>query len=211
MCNRSLLRARRSAAPLLALACATLSLNLSGNMIENLIADSKKGMSLMQSATLRQGQLTREEAMQAAAYSTSHPDHTAFHLLFALRRDYPDIYTRIPHSSRADVLCAALGHVSSLNDWGYLEPEGSLDGEAATALVEIGQEALACLRPLLDDKRSAPLFGSELATLSTTYDYRRADFAYRYAALILGHEPSFDPDPQVRDNAIEQLKQDYYP
>jgi HEAT repeat protein len=103
-------------------------------------------------------------------------------------------------------LCDALARQVYLNDWGYLDPGGSHDGEAAVALVELGESALEPLLSVLKDERPAPLFGSEPATLSKTYKYRRKDFAYRYISLIRGTEPSFDPDPAVRDAAIMALE-----
>jgi hypothetical protein len=88
------------------------------------------------------------------------------------------------------------------NDWGYLEPGGSHDGEAARALLELGPAAANCLRPLLADRSTAPLFGSEEATLSSLYGYRRCDFAYRYLVKLRGGDPAFDRDPAQRDRAI---------
>ena len=51
------------------------------------------------------------------------------------------------------------------------------------------------------------LEGSEEATLTDVYGLRRADFAYRYLARILGEEPRFDPDPAVRDRHIAALRE----
>jgi hypothetical protein len=42
--------------------------------------------------------------------------------------------------------------------------------------------------------------------MSSTYQYRRCDFAYRYLAQILGFAPRFDPDPRRRDTDIAALK-----
>jgi len=73
-------------------------------------------------------------------------------------------------------------------------------------LLALGADAIAPLRKLLDDRREARLFGSETATLSRLYGYRRNDFAYRYLALIRGDTPLFDPSPTARDREIERLK-----
>src|SRR5262249_17235374 len=77
---------------------------------------------------------------------------------------------------------------------------------AGKALVECGTVALPYLRPLLDDIRPAWVRGSEEATISEFHHYRRADFAYHYACLILGTAPRFDPDPRKRDPEIARLK-----
>jgi hypothetical protein len=82
------------------------------------------------------------------------------------------------------------------------DPGGSHDGEAAKALLELGDVAVSCLRPLLADSSAAPLFGSEEATLSSLYKYRRCDFAYRYLVKLRGGEPTFDRDPAERDRVI---------
>lgn len=140
-----------------------------------------------------------------AARICAHPDHTSYHLLFALRRLAGEGYARLPAAVRAQVLCGALGHVSFLNDWGYLEPGESYDGEAAVALLESGKAALDCLRPILGERRPAPLFGSEAAALSSLYAYRRCDFACRYVALLLGLAPTFDSHPERRNVEIERL------
>jgi hypothetical protein len=99
-----------------------------------------------------------------------------------------------------------LAHQTYLNDWGYLDPGGSHDGEAAQALLEMGTDALPQLLPLLDDSQPARLYGSEEATITKLYQYRRKDFAYHYIALILGLSSPFNADPAQRDQEIERLK-----
>jgi hypothetical protein len=173
--------------------------------IDELMAESARGLSLLESQVLPALVLHPEQASAVAARIRAHPDHTSYHLLFALRRLAGEACAQLPAAVRAQVLCGALGHVIYLNDWGYLEPGESYDGEAAVALLETGNAALGCLQSLLIDRRPAPLFGSEVATLSSLHEYRRCDFAYRYAALLLEMAPSFDPQPERRDVEIERL------
>ncbi len=175
-------------------------------MIDQMIAESRDGTPLMRSGVLPALELSSEDPGAIASYITEHGDHSAYHLLFALRRQAPDHYHALPAALRAQVLTAALSHLNALNDWGYLDPGGSHDGEAAQALLELKDSALEALIPLLDDAREAFLFGSETATLSITYQYRRKDFAYRYLCLIRGSQPQFDADPRVRDRAIAELQ-----
>jgi hypothetical protein len=104
------------------------------------------------------------------------------------------------------VLGAALRERANLNDFGYLDETGGHDREAGRALLELGPDAVAALRPELDDMNAGQLEGSEEATLTHVYGLRRADFAYRYLARILGREPEFDPDPAVRDRHIAALR-----
>ena len=42
--------------------------------------------------------------------------------------------------------------------------------------------------------------------MSTIYKYRRCDWAYRYAMLILGREPAFLETPEERDKLIDKLR-----
>lgn len=176
-------------------------------MIEHLIEDSKRGNSLQESPTLSSMQFNADTIKTAEKYIKDHPDYTAYHLLLGLRKKEPDAYDRIPDDTRASILCSALEHLNYLNDWGYLEPSESYDGIAAKALIETGKAAVDCLVPLLDNKKPAELFGSEEATLSHMYHYRRNDFAYRSLARILGVEPRFEKDPGERDKEIAKLKE----
>jgi hypothetical protein len=160
----------------------------------------------MESSILSHIELAPDETKTMLEYINSHPDHTAYHLLFALRKGAPDAYSDVPKTSKARVLCDAMRHQIYLNDWGYLDPGNSFDGPAAQALLEAGDDALRPLLSLLDDARSARLFGSEEATLSNMYEYRVKDFAYRYFMLLLGRQPTFEADPRSRDIEIERLK-----
>lgn len=175
-------------------------------MIDQLVAESSSGQTLMRSALLSNIQLGSDEIDAVQAYIGSHADHSTYHLLFALRRLAPAAYERLPNETKARVLADALAHQTYLNDWGYLDPGGSHDGEAAQALLALGADALPALTPLLDDDSPAMLFGSEAATLSSSYQYRRKDFAYRYIARIVGLPASFNADPAQRDQEIEHLK-----
>jgi hypothetical protein len=163
--------------------------------------DSLHGRSLIESSALGAG-ITDDDAATARSRIAAQPGHEWYHALFALRRGHPAIYAAIAPASRAHVMCDALAHLVFYNDWGYLDPAGSHDGEAAKALLELGDAAASCLRPLLADRNAAPLFGSEEATLSSLYKYRRCDFAYRYLIKLRGGEPAFDRDPAQRDRAI---------
>lgn len=176
--------------------------------VEDLVAEAVRGLPAMKSETLPAVRLTVAERAAAVAYAEAHPDHSAYLVLLALRRGEPDAYADVRNPTKAAVLTDALAHLVFLNDWGHLDPAGSHDGEAAVALLDVGPDAVAELRPLLDDGRPAPLFGSEPATLSSTYGYRRKDFTYRYVSLLLGREPTFDADPATRDAAIRELQDD---
>jgi len=180
-------------------------------MIDRLIEESVRGITLMESRALPTGELDAEQERAAGDYVRSHADYTAYHLLFTLRRKAVGTYSRLSPDVKARVLCSALGHLRYLNDWGTLDPHECHDGEAASALLETGEAAVEYLVGLLDDRRPAPLFGTEEATMSWTYQYRRCDFAFRYVSLLRGRTPTFDPRPERRDVEIAALKRDCLP
>ena len=175
-------------------------------VLEQLIEDSKRHITAMESTTLNNHRLSAEEAQALAAYAAAHPDDTAYHALLALRRSAAPQYQQLAATVKASILCGALATQKHLNDWGYLDPAESHDGEAAQALLELGAAARPCLTTLLDARTPVTLFGGEEATMSSDYRYRRADFAHRYLTRILGETPAFDPDPARRDEAIDALK-----
>jgi hypothetical protein len=174
-------------------------------MIDKLIKEARQGLPVQRSTVLPQLDARRFDGPAAIRQITSRPDFTSYHLLWALRQVSPPMYRSLPDAVKARVLADALANVQALNDWGYLDPSGSSDGPVALALLALGCTAVGPLLPLLSDDRPAPLFGSEAATLSDLYRYRRKDFAYRYISLLIGGTPKFDVDPATRDAAIEQL------
>lgn len=176
------------------------------SLVDELIEDSRAGLFLNQSPRYREARFDDAALREATGQIQARPDATAFHLLMALRREAPERYGELPEETRAEVLTAALAELPELNDFGYLDPGGSWDGEAAHALLELGTAAQEALAPLLDDHRPAPLAGSETATMSEQYGYRRSDFAYRYLSLLSGEDPSFSRDRSERDQAIDQLR-----
>ncbi len=173
--------------------------------VARLIADAQQNLPLLKSDVLPRG-LDRQDVAEAVRYVKVHADRSSYHLLFAILRTAPREYEALDAGVKAAILCDALRHVQFLNDWGYLDPSESHDGEAAVALLDLGRDALGPLRPLLSDANPAPLYGSETATQSSTYKFRRQDFAYRYAMLILKRPAVFDADPLERDRRIASLK-----
>ena len=169
-----------------------------------LVEESSKRRTLDRSEFLSNNTLMDRDVPEALAVIKKHPDYTSYHLLLALRRYYPKTYKDVPNADKAAILCSALKNSEFLNDWG--NPHGSYDDTSAKALVELGKDALGSLRPILDDATEAPLWGSKEATVSEVYQFRRKDFAYRYASLILGESPVFHADPKERDKDIETLK-----
>jgi hypothetical protein len=150
--------------------------------------------------------LLDRDVPEALAYIKGHADYTSYCLLLIIRKFYPAAYKALRNEDKSAVLCSALKNTAAPNDWGNLTPSSSSDGRSAKALLETGQVALKYLVPILDDDSPAHLYGSAEATYSIVYGYRRKDFAYRYASLILGKSPVFRADPKERDKDIEALK-----
>jgi hypothetical protein len=179
---------------------------MSSAVVDRLVEASNAGLLLPEAPDYEQAQLAPDDAAAAARWVEEHPDRSAFHVLMTLSRAAPGVYESIAAEVRAAILVATLSEYRQLNDFGYLDPQGSYDGPAALAMVELGDAAVTALRPLLSDYSRAPLSGSEEATMSKIYRYRRADFAYRLLCRVLGRDAPFDADPAERDKHIATLR-----
>lgn len=175
------------------------------NILQPLIDDAIEGRSRMESTALATTRLDPAGVEVATESIRRSPDHRSYLVLLALKSSSPEQYQSLSPTTRASVFCGALANLRFLNDFGYLDSSESYDGTSARALLATGDAAIPCLRSLLDDLREAPLMGSEEATMSSSYSYRRADFAYRYLSLLTGREPHFHASPQQRDVDIERL------
>lgn len=176
-------------------------------IMKKLLKASKKKEMLWGSA-LENVKPSRLEAAQFFEYVQKQADYKSYHLLFALRRHHPDLYQEIDPRLRASILCSTLKHTTCLNDWGDLGLKLGeyAELEAAQALLELGMAAIPFLVPILDDKSEACLEGSEEATLSADYEYRRADWACQFISVILGIQYQFSEDPTERDQQIQSLR-----
>jgi hypothetical protein len=170
-------------------------------LIEALIEDAARGQGTAESAAFAAAAFDGD--VEAAILAA--PDASRFLLLMLLLRDAPDRAAGLPATARATILAGALATLTFLNDFGTLGDD-AWDGPAAQALLAAGPPAAPTLRPLLDDVRPAPLFGSETATVSDRERYRRCDFAYRYLRLVRGERPEWNPDPAARDRHLAQAR-----
>lgn len=173
------------------------------SLIDELIAASSSGSSIMESRNLIEKSLPpgKTEVVQQRIIDT--PDHTSYHLLLYLKKHAPEELHAIPQPLQATVLCDALNHVTYCNDFGYLEPSESFTKTSGKMLVLLGEAALPPLREMLNNNKEAPLFGMEEATLSSIYAYRRKDFAWYFLSQIEGRDFSFPASPEERDLQIE--------
>jgi hypothetical protein len=173
--------------------------------LSRLIDESKRKRPVEESDLVSKP-LNAADVPRALKFLNSNPDYTSYHLLLTVRRHHLERYKKISNATKAQILGSTLKNTRWLNDWGLLSPSGSSDFEAAGALLETGKEALKFLVPILDDAGEAPLSGSEEASISSRYRFRRKDFAYRYVSLIRGDVPSFHAEPKNRDADIDALK-----
>jgi hypothetical protein len=150
------------------------------NLLDRLINDSLSNRLLADSGTLKGNQVIAEDVPNLVTYLHKHSDYTSFHLLFALRRDHPQVYKKICAEIKASVLCSALKKTRIIDDW-----SGGDEPAAAAALIEIGLPAVRFLMPLLDDQ-------SEVGFEEGGERFRRADIAFELISAILGVSPAYD-------------------
>jgi len=130
---------------------------------------------------------------------------TAFLALEALREADPGAYDSIPKRESAEIYVDALKNSSYFNTWGV--PGYQLTG-TARALIGLGDEAIPLLEPLLDDKRKAPLSGSQSATTSSMYGNRVCDYAWILISEIRQKPYRYEQEPGERDQSIEALRRE---
>jgi len=178
------------------------------NQLERLLSDAEDDVPAAESDAYESARFDDPAERDAAVgWLRANAGASGLLLLLALRREAPEAYASIVPETRARILTAALRERASLNDFGYIDEDGGFDREAGEALLELGDAAVGSLAEELDDLNPGQLEGSEEATLTHIYGLRRADFAYRYLARILGRQPEFDPEPAVRDRHIAELRE----
>jgi hypothetical protein len=134
------------------------------------------------------------------------PNYRSYHLLMALRKTNARAYKKISANVRASVLCSTLKKQTCFDDW--MAPDCETVKvmhvtDSEKALVECGLPAIPNLLRLLDDHTEACDSENEE---EPEYEYRRADYAFRYASWILKIPYSFQPEPADRDKDIARLK-----
>ncbi|HBB87626.1 MAG TPA: hypothetical protein DC047_08440 [Blastocatellia bacterium] len=127
----------------------------------------------------------------------------SFLALEALREAAPEVFHSLPSRLCADIYAEALRTGDFYNTWGV---PGHQLTDTANAFIGLGETAVAVLRPLLDDKRDAPLSGSHEATTSKIYGNRLCDYAWVLISEIMGRPYVYSQDPAERDQAIQALR-----
>jgi hypothetical protein len=93
--------------------------------------------------------------------------------LMALKKLDEASYARIPARQGAAILTDALAKSESFNAWGIPNHYWESSAKAITAY---GADAVPYLERLLDDKRPAPVWGSEEAMIYDRYKFRVCDY-----------------------------------
>jgi hypothetical protein len=130
--------------------------------------------------------------------------NTAFLALEALREADPVAYNALSVRERAEVYVDALKSSLFYNAWGL---PGYQLTPTAKALINLGDDAVWVLEPLLRDQRPAPLSGSQDATTSSMYKNRICDYAWVLISEIEHRPYIYSQDPTERDRAIAVLLQ----
>ncbi len=181
------------------------------DLVEQLVAASKRGQTLWSYAALKNKKLSPSDLKKALAFISTHKNSESYHLLFSVRKDYPTEYKEIPKADRAAILCSGLKNVRVVTDWGMLDGQKPTTtpgfSDPAVALIELGKEALPCLTLMLTDKKAAQVEGFGAATISEKLNYRRCDYAHQFISFILDIPYELRESIEERDKAITQLSE----
>ena len=145
-----------------------------------------------------------EKAADSLQKLITKSDRSSLLSLLALRRIDLAKYRVIPDVMKGAILEDALKNARRFNTFGLPHVKWE---EAGAAIAESGDTVKRALYPLLDDKRPAPMWGSEDYAEYKAYQYRVCDYAYAFLRAG-GKEqaPPIPKDPAERDKLIQSLK-----
>jgi hypothetical protein len=173
-----------------------------GGLARELRKESDRGVEPFNSMAYRE-LVSRKGAGSELKSLLKDGDRSSLLGLLALRRVDLRQYSSLKPSFRVSVLVDSLKSSKYFNTWGL--PHRYWE-DAAEALIAEGTEARKPLRSLLDDRRRAPLWGSEEVLASREYGYRVCDYAWAMLTVIDGEELKVPSDPKVRDKLISRMK-----
>ena len=146
----------------------------------------------------------RNDAAAPLAAAIKDSTQKEYFKLMALKALSADSYARIPAEQGAAILTDALAKSETFNQWGipahYWE-------SSARAIIEYGPAATPRLERLLDDKRPAPMWGSEEVAIYEQFQFRVCDYALALLYSInRGDLAPLRAAPQARDSLIAAYK-----
>jgi hypothetical protein len=161
--------------------------------------ESLRGLEPFNSMAYQEMVARGPKAAAALRAELHEPARASFLGLLALRAMDSTQYAGLPPTFRVDVLLDALRTSRLFNAWGM--PHTGWE-DAARAIIAEGRVAEPGLTRLLDDRRRAPMWGSEDAAESERYGYRVRDYAWALLRAIHGETGPIPVDSAGRDSLI---------
>lgn len=173
------------------------------DLISEMESVALKGKEPFNSLAFREA-VRRRDGAEQIFQSIQSKEQKEYFKLTALRQVSPELFKRLGCEVSSPVLAAALQKSVSFNAWGlpHLYWESS-----ARAIIDCGPAAIPFLKPLLQDKRPAPVWGSEEALESEKYHYRVCDYAYALISEINNQKWTPSVRPEERDQTISAQSQ----
>lgn len=172
-------------------------------LAKRLETDSAKDVEPFNSLAYREAVSRGSSVSRELASFIKTPDRSSFLTLLVVRKTGRDIYDSVDARTKVAVLIDALRTSKNFNTWGlphlYWE-------DAAKSIIELGKTAVEPLKTLLEDRRDAPVWGSEEAMEYQKYKYRVNDYAWALLMEIEGKKVDIPGDHATRDRMISEAK-----
>lgn len=113
---------------------------------------------------------------------------------------------RFTPAARAHIYAAALARETNFARWGAIGPAGFLPGVYGAELLRLGKAATSPLRPLLRDRRRAPIrAGSAEEAANRLQGDRVCDYAWIFLATVHERPIAYFTDSRDRDESIRSF------
>ena len=127
----------------------------------------------------------------------------AAEILFYKTKTFPNAKHK---SYLAQLYAEMLGRDDELLSGNVWALPGEIDGEVGKHLLQLGQEAIPYISPLLENSNRIYFEGSEEATIDDEYQYRINDLAAYFISKIRGVVYANEVRVEDRDKEIEMIK-----
>ena len=165
-------------------------------------SDSERGLEPFNSLAFTEMVSRGEGAAAGLAESIRRDDRSSLLPLLAVRKMSSNTYGSIPPARRVAILVDSLRSSKSFNTWGLPHVRWEY---AALSLIDEGTAAERPLSALLEDRRPAPVWGSEDYLEYARYNYRVCDYAWAMLVAIRKQKIDLSMDPAARDRQIAAL------
>ena len=173
------------------------------SLLQKLHEDSRKMVEPFNSLAYRELVKRRNVDPLKLRLSVNTSDYTSFLNLLATRTLAKEQYRQLPDSLKVSILTDALSKHKTFNAWGL--PHLKLE-DGSIALIELGEQAVNRLKPLLQDCRPALFWGDEEYYEYKKYKYRLCDYAMIFIKQIRKEQFIISEKPEERDKLIAELK-----